>query len=75
MKCANEEDVYQWSLDELFFKIAESVPEHATHFSDAALQQQFKASTLADDMERFQLYVEAGELSCNLRLVHDKLVD
>ena len=75
MKYAAEEDVYQWSLDELFVKIAELVPEHATHFSNAALQQQFKASTLADDIERFQLYVEAGELSSNLRLVHDKLVD
>jgi hypothetical protein len=61
-------------------KIFSLVPNHATHFSRAAMDMNFRASWLASDLDRFALYASHGDLPVNghhfwYRMVQDKLLE
>jgi hypothetical protein len=61
-------------------KIFALVPNHATHFSRAAMDMNFRASCLASDLDRFALYASHGDLPVNghhfwYRMVQDKLLE
>jgi hypothetical protein len=58
----------------------DKLPNHATHFSRAAMDMTFRASCLASDLDRFTLYASHGDLPVNghhfwYRMVQDKLLE
>lgn len=53
-------DRSQWTLDLLFRKIANLVPEYDVLFTRAALEMKFRARSLVDDIDTFAMYLRYG---------------
>jgi hypothetical protein len=49
------------------------VPDHRAHFTDVAIQMSFRANTLVDDVTRFELLVQYGELDADCNWIYRKL--
>jgi hypothetical protein len=65
-------------LNRLSFKtfelaIARMVPDHRAQFTDAASQMSFRADTLVDDVTRFELLVQYGEIDDDCNWIYLKL--
>jgi hypothetical protein len=63
----------RWTLEEFQLAVASLVPDHEAQFTDVAMEMQFKAKTLCDDIAQFALMVRHGELDANSRYVFIKL--
>lgn len=58
-------DISNWSFDEARDAVVALIPNHRAHFTERALDMSFRAQTLAEDVERYGLYLEHGETDAN----------
>jgi hypothetical protein len=76
----NVHNVSEWTLDQARSNIASLVPDHDVLFTLQALNMSFSKSSLPDDLQKFRLYIEKGNLPIDniklyVRLIQDKLVN
>ena len=66
--------MHAWSLKDAKIAIASLVPNHKVQFTKLAFDMQFSAHSLANDLQKFALYMQHGELPAdNSRYVFDRL--
>jgi hypothetical protein len=56
-------DISTWTYEQVKNAIIALIPDHRALFTETALTMAFSANTLADDVERFALYLQYGELN------------
>jgi hypothetical protein len=62
-----------WTFEQFRLALTSLVPNHAAHFSRAALALKFSVKTLCDDIAQFSLTIRHGELVPNSQLIFDQL--
>lgn len=66
--------VREWTLDDAKLAIASLVPNHKLLFTKTAMDMQFTAGTLENDLQRFSLYMRNGDVAVdNSQYVFDAL--
>jgi hypothetical protein len=65
--------INEWSLDQFQVAVATLVPEHKTLFTEAALDMQFSTKSLCDDIARYALYMQHGEIDIITCFVFQRL--
>jgi hypothetical protein len=58
-------NISTWTYEQAKESIIALIPNHRALFTETALKMSFRANTLADDVERFALYLQYGELNAN----------
>jgi hypothetical protein len=68
-----EAPIDAWSFSDFQLAVTKLVPKHRTQFTEAAIDMQFSAKSLCDDITRFALLMKKGEIKCNSKFIFRNL--